>query len=153
MANEIQNKLGSRTALTITLNSLASSSSRVGRQSTLIDNSSTQFTKIEISVKVTSVGTPTANTALYVHLIRGNGTERSDSAGASDAALTQLNADLIGILKVGGSPSSGQVLEGSWIIHDPGREWGIQVWHDMTAALHGSAGNAASYVAIVPEVQ
>lgn len=154
-AKDILSKFGSRTALVITLNSLASSAVRVGRQSDIVSNATTRYTELEVAVKVTvaAAATPTANTQVHVHLIRSNGTERTDSAGASDAALTQKSAPLIGIIQVGGSPVINQVLEGLWVVNAPFIEWGVMIWHDLGVALHASAGNVVAYVGKHPEIQ
>lgn len=154
-AKSILSKFGARVALTIDLDSLASSAVRVGRQSTIISNATTRYTTLEIAVKVTVANgtTPTANTAVHVHLIRSNGVERSDSAGTTDAGLTQNSASSIGVLQVGGSPVINQVLEDLWVVNAPFLEWGVMIWHDLGVALHASAGNVVSYVGKHPEIQ
>lgn len=153
MANEIPNKLTARTALTITLNGLASSLTRVGRQSTIVADLTNQYTFVRIGVMVTSSGTPTARRAVYVHFLSYNGTENTDNCGASDAAFTVISAPCIGIIGVGPSPSSGQVLAGDFLVNNPGRRWGIAVWHDTGVALHATAGNSAAYIGGLPEIQ
>lgn len=83
-------------ALTITLASLASSSVGVGRQSTLI--TSNTASSALITVKFTVGTTPTANSLIYVYLLRGDGTITDDNAGSSDAGITIINAPILGTI-------------------------------------------------------
>ena len=157
MPNEIKDKFGSSTALTITLASLSSSTSGVGRQSTLIDNTTLGYQKLHIFVKIKQGTSPVANRAVYVYLLKAddNATEhRSDGAGTSDAALTVVNAQLIGAMYNGTSPSTGDVLYGEFVVHDPGRQWGVAIVHDTGATLNSTGSNHwARYVGANPEVQ
>lgn len=154
MANEIREKFTSPASLTLTLASLGSSTAGVGRQSTLVDNSTTGHKRIYIFLKVKQGTSPTGNRGVYVYAIRGNGTIRSDQAGASDGALTVTNAQLLGVMRNAASPSTGDVLQGDIIFDDPGREWGICVVHDTGVALDSTEGNHAySWVGDLPEVQ
>lgn len=89
---------GTTTAFTITLASLASSAVGVGRQSTLITSNTAG--SAHIAVKFTVGTTPTAGSLIYVYLIRGDGTINDDNAGASNAALTVINAPLLGTILV-----------------------------------------------------
>ena len=68
MANEIKDKYGSTTALTISLASLASSTSGVGRQSTLVDNSTSKYQDILVYVKIKQGTSPTGSRGVCVHL-------------------------------------------------------------------------------------
>src|SRR5262245_24589103 len=121
MANEIKDKLGVSTALTITLASLADGA---GRQSTMVDNGTARYQELLVYVKCKmGSSAPNPNSIIEVYLLRGDkdgGTEHlSDGAGAGDAALTPLNAQLIGALRNKLSPSAGDVLHGEFLIHRP----------------------------------
>lgn len=87
---------GTATAFTITLASLANSTAGVGRQSTLITANTARSALI--TVKFTTGTSPTANTLIYVYLIRGDGTINDDNAGSSDAGITIINAPLLGTI-------------------------------------------------------
>ena len=154
MANEIKQKYGSSTTLTVTLANLASSAGG-GRQSTMVDNSNDRFELIHLFVKVKLGTNPNNNKTVQVYLLQGNGNGlRTDGAGATDAAITVKNAPLVGILDTGASAGTGDVLQGQFAIHDPGPEWGVAIVHDTGAALDGTPGNhAVEYVGKNPEIQ
>lgn len=155
MASEIKDLFGSSTAFTITLASLASSTAGAGRQTTIVDNTSTRFSELLVWAKIKQGTSPTANRSVYVYLIRSDGSgNRTDNAGASDAALTIKNAKIIGILNNGSAPSSGDVLYEWFYIHKPGREFGLCVVHDTVAALDATNSNSElRYYGINPESQ
>lgn len=134
MANIILAEHGTPTAMTITLAALASSTAGVGRQSTIIDNTN-NAKKVHLYVGITVGTTPTIDTNIYVYLIKSDGTLRSDSAGASDAAWTQVNARLLGVIRVPAVTSDIQ-YQGEFIIRNPGPEWGIGIVHDTGVNLH-----------------
>ena len=156
MPNEIKDKLGTSTALTITLASLADGA---GRQSTLIDNATVRYQEILVYVKCKmGSSAPNANSIIEVYLLRGDkdaGTEHlSDGAGASDAALTPLNSQMIGALRNKASPAVGDVLYGEFLVHRPGPKWGIAIFNRSGQALDSTGSNHwARYVGINPEVQ
>ena len=128
MPNEIKDKLSTSAALTITVASLADGS---GRQSTLVDNATDRYQDLLVYVKLKTGTSPTGNKTCDIYLIRGDDdatTEHlSDGAGASDAAITPLNAQLIGTVKTKASPSTGDVLDGEFLVHRPGPTWGIAI--------------------------
>jgi hypothetical protein len=157
MANAIKPLHASVSALTITLASLASSTSGVGRQSTIVDNSTNRYKRIQLSIS-TKLGTsPTGPRGVYIHLIRSNndGTPiLDDAAGASDAAHTVLNAPLVGVLMTKTSPATGDVLAGNFIIENPGPKWGVSINHDTGVNLDSTGGNhVVSFIGIVDEIQ
>jgi hypothetical protein len=158
MANKILPKFETAGTLTISLGSLASSTSGVGRQSTMVDNSTNRYKRVRLFLKIKLGTTPTSAKAIYVYGLRGdlNGTpHRTDGAGASDAALTVLNAPLIGVIKNKDSgASTGDNCYGEVIFEDPGPEWGIAIVHDTAVNLDATGGNHyARYIGEEPEVQ
>lgn len=156
MPNEIKDKLGTSAALTITLASLADGA---GRQSTLVDNGTTRFQEILVYVKCKmGSSAPNANSIVEVYLLRGDkdaGTEHlSDGAGTTDAALTPLNAQLVGALRNKTSPAAGDLLYGEFLIHRPGPKWGIAVFNRTGISLDSTGSNHwVRYVGVNPEVQ
>jgi len=159
MANEIKDKFSASAALTITLASLASSTAGVGRQSTLVDNSSARYGELVVYVKITVGTTPTANTPIYVYLIRSDndGTDhRTDGAGASDAALTVNNAPLLGVIMVPATTSD-TAYYGEFSTRPYGAvgpEWGIAIVQSTTVNLNSTGGNHwVRYIGVNPEVQ
>jgi hypothetical protein len=147
MANTFLDTFANSANFTITLASLASSTAGVGRQSTLIDNSVTRATWARVFVKATTTATTTANSVIGIYLIRGDGTNRDDAAGASDAGFTVKNASLIGTLTTGATTTA-QTLQGMFDVYGLGKEWGIALVNGTGAALSSTASDfAASYVA------
>ena len=155
MANEIKQKLGTSSTGTITLASLATSTTNVGRQSTMIDNSTVLAQKVQIYVKVTTGTSPTADKSIKMYLIKGdgNGTAyRTDGAGASDAALTVANAQLIAAAATSSASDTAYYLEATVI--SPGDEWGIQITHDTAVNLNSTGSNHFfHYTEELPEIQ
>jgi hypothetical protein len=156
MANEIKDKFSTSAPMTISLGSLADGA---GRQSAMVDNAAARYPEILVYVKCKmGSSAPHANSIVEVYLIRGDKdatTEhRSDGAGASDAALTPLNAQLIGALRNKASPLAGDVLYGEFVVHRPGPGWGVAIFNRTGQAFDGTGGNHwVRYVGVNPEVQ
>lgn len=142
-------------ALTITLASLANSTAGVGRQSTEIDNTTNRYNKIEVSCNIKMGTSPTADTLVYVYLVRNNNDTtaiRDDGAGASDAGLTVVNSQIIGSLR-NPSTSTGNVLKGNFIVDDPGPKFCIAIVNSTGASLDSTGGNhVISYAGITKDI-
>lgn len=144
-----QDVFASATAFTITLASLASSVVGVGRQSTLVTGNTARSALI--AVKFTVGTTPTANTLIYVYLIRGDGTLNDDGAGASDAALTVINAPLLGTILVPAATSNTAytALFDTKFLGSLGPSFGIAVVNSTAVTANATGGNfTAEYRAI-----
>ncbi len=155
MAGDLKGKFGtSNQTLTISLNSLASSTVYVGRQSTVVDNTSNVFLDALVFVKVKTSASSLANDkAVYVYALAtaDGGTTYTETAGASDAGLTLTNppnARLIGVIN---TPSTATVYNaGPWsvaaafggVLPD---HWGICVVNVTGQNLDASAGGSAWY--------
>jgi len=156
--------VGSSSALTITLASLASSTTNVGRQSTMVDNSTTRYGRVLVSVSIKLGTSPSASKAIYVYGIRSNKDAtaiRDDGAGASDAAWTRKNAEYLyypntrrpSIIYCGAA-ATGDVFKQTFYFDDPGPEWGVGIVHDTGANLDSTGGNhVISYLGENPEAQ
>lgn len=134
----------SSTAFTISLASLASSTSGVGRQSTIVDNTTNAYTAIWVACNIKMGTSPSNSSPVYIYLIRddNNGTNiRDDGAGASDAGLTVVNAPLIGTLFTKASAATGDVLKGIFYVPAPGPKFGIAVVNATGVALDSTGGN------------
>ena len=158
MANEIKDKFSSSTAMTITLAGLGSSASLVGRQSTLVDNTTARYGRLLVYYNIKLGTSPTGNKSIFFYLIRGDDDatpHRDGSAGASDAAWTaQEGMAPVWVERDKASPSTGDVIKGSFIVDIPGPEWGIGVVHDTGVNLDSTGGNHwVRYVGLNPEVQ
>jgi hypothetical protein len=142
MAN-IKSAFGTITAFTLTAASLASSNAGVGRQSTMVDNTTNLFFGALLNLLIKTGTTPTANTLIYVYLIRDNRDTtplRDDNAGASDAAITIVNAQLIGVL-INPSATTGtnlpKILD-TGFLGELGPGWGIALVQATQVALSAS---------------
>lgn len=151
MANLLIENYSSITAFTISGNSLASSTAGVGRQATLIDNTSNLYPEGIISLTVKLGTSPTNNTAVYVYLLRNNNDSTAiidDGAGASDAGITIINAPQIAVLGTGASASTGQLLKLNIPVYDLAPKWGIALVNSTGVALDASAGIVASFIGV-----
>jgi len=148
MPNAILPKYAAEQTLAITLgdgvNGLASSTTGAGRQSTMVDNSVTRFKRIRLFIKLTQGAGGTGSKGAYVLALRGDGNtgspHRTDNAGSGDAALTALNAPLIGVIGNQASAPSGAVY-GEFVLEDPGPEWGVLIYHDFGVNLSATGAN------------
>lgn len=156
MPNAILTKTDAVQTFTLTLASLADGA---GRQSTVIANSSNRPAAIVyLKIRAGAVA-PTAGFTYDVYLIRSSSASspsyRSDGAGASDAALTQLNARLLGSIVVTATANGyfyGE-FDTSWA-GPLGPEWGIIVMNRSGQALSATEGDHyKAYVYYYPEVQ
>jgi hypothetical protein len=156
----IKDLLASDAALTITLASLASSTAGVGRQSTIVDNTTNRYPRVVVYYKIKLGTSPTSARAVYFYLIRsdadGTTKHRDGAAGASDAAWT-ATPDLIPAWVAADKASgaaTGDVLQGSFTIDTPGPEWGVGVVHDTGVNLDSTGSNHwLRYVGVTPEAQ
>ena len=142
MATLILPKESAVTAFAITVAGLASSTAGVGRQSTLVDNTSNRYNRIYGFAKIKLGTSPTSNSLVTIYLVRGDETPiRTDNAGASDAAITLKNAVPVWTLTTGPSAATGDVLYGDFVIDDPGKYWAIAIVNSTGVALDSTAAN------------
>lgn len=148
----IKDQFSAVSAFTITLASLANSTAGVGRQSTMIDNSTNLYESAIISLTITTGTTPTANTPIYVFLIRSNKDTtaiRDDGAGASDAGITIVQSVPLGAIIVPAATSNAAYKRNfdTSSLGPLGPEWGIAVVNSSGAALNSTGGNhVASWI-------
>lgn len=157
MANAIKTKTTAKANFTITLASLANNAAR---QSTMIDNSSDNYGRAMVYLRMKSSGTtPTAGSVYEVYLIRGDdpssSTYRTDNAGASDAAITIENATLLGAIAVTANANKNFYGEFSTRELGPlGPEWGIAVKNVSGQAVSATGSDfLAEYVYVYDEIQ
>lgn len=137
----LKDNFAAASALTITLASLGNGSAR---QSTEVDNTSNLYVGLYVACNIKLGTSPTSNTIISVYILRNDnaGTPiRDDGAGASDAAITIKNAQLIGTLTTGGSAATGDVLKGIFYIDNPGPKFSIAVKNGSGVALDATGGN------------
>ncbi len=146
-------KTDARATFTITVDSLASGSAV---QSTLIDNSSLNRPAAIVFVRLESNGSnPTAGTTYDVYLLRKDGTNATDGAGASNAAITIENAPLLGSIVVTANANKDFYGEFDTSLLGPlGPTWGIAIKNNSGQALHAATSTSVcAYMTYYPEVQ
>lgn len=149
MATRIHADHGASTSLAATLASLATSTAGVGRQSDMVNNLD-NAQMVRIFFLITTGTSPVANKTIQFYLINGDDPSssniRTDGAGASDAGLTVVTAPLVYVVQTNGT--SNQPYRGSFLIRNPGPEWGIAVVHDTGVNLHATGSNHSLRYAI-----
>jgi len=149
MAN-IKEALGTSTAITITLNSLASSAT-AGREATAIDNSSNLFLDALVTaILKIGAGTPANDKCAYVYAYGSeDGTNYTDNATGSDAAITLRDPTCLRLVAVVPMPSASVTYKAVFSIAQAfggalPRKWGIVIRNYCGISLD-SSGNSASY--------
>jgi|SRR3954467_2971423 len=142
---------GTATAITMTLASLASSTTDVGRQSTVVDNSTVDGLDVIVGGKVTVGTTPTVNKQIEIWFFGSyDGTSYSGGAGATDAALTPVGSKfLMHLGQIINVPSTTSNVTFTWIVPsllavfggNIPPKWGVFITHNTVAALNATAGN------------
>lgn len=159
MPNEIKDKFGASAAMAILLGGLASSTTGVGRQTTLVDNTVARYGRVIIYAKITLGTTPTGGRGVYFHILRKDNTPTpnahiDDGAGTTDAGHTVLNATRVWTMIDKATPATGDILQDSFVIESPGDYWGLSVNHDTEVALNYLEENHyIRYEGLNPEIQ
>jgi hypothetical protein len=152
-AKEIRLKFDGWVSLTQTLLSLANAAAR---QSTLISNTTLRWGALLTYRIKSGAAAPTVGTIYELFLLKGNGTVRTDNAGASDAAITIQNAQLFGTLQVTATANANftDVFDTA-PLGKLGPEWGTAVRNSSGQALSAGAETdfVKQYNAYVPELQ
>lgn len=157
MGQETLKQFGTTGALTITLDSLASSTGgKTVAYSNRVDNSSTKAEAIHIYVKIKTpasgkesvvVSTDAHGTStykvredghIYVWGFRADASSHHVSvdgaAATGTSGLSVRNAELLGTLTVP-APNAALVVQGAFRFDDPGPWWQIGIGHDLEADL------------------
>jgi hypothetical protein len=149
---DIKQAFGASTAITITLNSLASSAT-AGRESTAVDNGTDKFSDALLSVSAKlAAGTPANDKAIYVYgYASEDGTNYTDPATGADAAVTTVrvptNLVLIGVIM---APDSGALTyKGVFSVAKAfggvlPRKWGVVI-RNYTGVAFDTTGNSVTY--------
>lgn len=144
MPTTVLPKFSAAAPLTITLAGLANSAAGVGRQGTIVDNSTSRYERITVYARVKLGTSPSASALVKFFLIRddGSGTpNRTDNAGASDAGITLTNALPVGTLISSATAATGDVLQGSFVVENPGPKWTLAAVNSTGVALDATGGN------------
>lgn len=143
-------------ALTITLTSLASSTTFVaGWESTAINNSSSpRSIDSELTAKITTGTTPTVDTEIRIYAYQPLNPDTPtypDTITGANAAVTLTSAYTLsggfvamGSTAVAATSNVGYPIKCLSLAQAYGKEpkrWGLYVTHNTVAALHGTGGN------------
>lgn len=144
---DLKQAFGASTAITITLASLASASAR---QSAVVDNASNLFldVMVNLSVKLAS-GSPGGERTVYVYVYGSeDGTNYTDNATGSDAAITMRSPTNLRPLGIINTPDSGALTYKSGPMSVAAafggvipRKWGIVVVNNTGLALSATEGD------------
>lgn len=128
-----------RATFTITLASLANATAR---QSTMITNSSNYPAAIINLTLVSGAAAPTVGSVYEIYLLRSDGTQADDSAGASDAAITIENSQCIDTIVVTATAAKAFHKTIDTAPFGPlGTSWGIAVKNSSGQALSTTEGD------------
>jgi hypothetical protein len=142
--SNIQPKFGTPTELEITLAALASSTSQtVGRQGPIVNNATTRYDLIRLFIKFTTGTSPTTGKSVFIFGIRGDGTRRTDGAGATDAAFTRQTAELLKTIPT--DATSDKAYQPDVLFPNPGPEWTIAIVHDTGVNSNATPANHHVY--------
>lgn len=149
MPDDLRTGYGSLgTSITITLTSIVEGGAR---ESTAIDNSSNLFDEADVyvAVKLPS-GTPASDKTIYVYLYMSHdGSNYTDNATGSDAAVTMRSPTNFRLLGTIATPDSGAltykaVFSTADVVRRLTSKWGIVVVN-KTNLTFDSSGHSASY--------
>lgn len=136
MPNIIKAEHDASVALTITLASLADGAARQSDMVSNIDNAQ----MLRVYYKITTGTSPTVNETIELYLLSGDLVNiRTDNAGGTDAAITIDTAPPVEIITV--DATNDKAYRGSFLIRNPGPEWGIAVKNSTGVALNSTGGN------------
>ena len=154
MANDVKISEQALANFTITLNAttLASGSAE---QATFLTNSSPSYPAAIVNIIIKTGTAPTAGKAYEIYLLRADaaGTYRTDGAGASDAAITIVNANLLGTIVV--TASANALFYGDFdtsFLGPLGPSWAIAIKNATDQAANAS-GHVAEYIYYNPQIQ
>ena len=137
----IKNEFNTSAAMTITLASLADSS---GRAATAIDNSANKFISADVRIKIKTGATGVSATGyIAVYLVRSeDGGSYDDGFAGTDAALTPVNATLLGILTANANATT---YNGVFDLAQLGitlpKKWSIAIVNKTGVALDATGAN------------
>jgi hypothetical protein len=136
--------------MTITLASLATSTTDVGRQSTAVDNTSVDGLDFIVGGKITTGTSPTVNKQIEIWFTGSyDGTSYSGGAGASDAGFTPVGTkNLMHLGQIINVTATSNVTY-TWIVPSLAAvfggivpsKWAVFVTQNTGAALNATAGN------------
>ena len=136
MPNIINAEHSASIGMIITIASLANG---VFRQSDMVNNLD-DAQMVRIYFKVTTGTSPTVNETLEFYLLTGNlGAIRTDNAGASDAIIIIETAPIVNVVQI--DNISDKTYRGSFLIRNPGPEWGIAIGNNSGASLNSTGSN------------
>lgn len=156
MTNNILQSIGTSTAFTITLDSLADGA---GRVSAPITDGSPSVSKYMIfACSAIGASAPDAGSLIKFYLVRADDASsehRDGGVGAGDTAISNLSrfekqAQLVHVQVVEATDTV--VYKCSFVIEDPGTDWQIAVVNHTGQAL-ASSGSYVRYRTVIDQIQ
>jgi hypothetical protein len=155
MPNIVLAEHGNSTELDITLASLADGSARQSDMINNVDNAQ----MVRVFYEITTGTSPTNNNDISIYSLHGDAPNisggsniRTDNAGLSDADITIETASVVEIITI--DATSDKTYRGSFLIRNPGPEWGIAVENNTGVALNATGGNhSIFYITENQEIQ
>lgn len=157
--SDIKTKYGSHSqALTITIASLANNAAR---ESTVVDNGTNLFLDALVSLKIkTGAGTPGAGPVVnvYAYGTVNDGTDYSDGATGSDAAITLTSPPNVRLIGVINTPAASTTYKGGPFSVAAAfggvlpAKWGIIIENKEGQTLDATGGNhSATYQGVLAQ--
>lgn len=147
----LRRKYGTRTAITITLASLANAAARVSNQVD-VTGSDIGPLKIKLEVKVKTGGSaPTAGSTVQVFIVRGEdatgfvdgglaATDTSYTSGSTPTAA-QIRDQLVFVGAIVVTSATATTYQRSFIVDDPGPRFSVYIFNDTGQTLDSTGGN------------
>ena len=137
---------GSSTPSTITATGLDSLVNASAYSLGLISNINGSFEGamiIRVYYKIVTASSPTAGDSITFYLLQGdNGSNATDGATTSAGTITIYTASSISVIQIASTITT---YQGSFIIRNPGPQWGIAVLNNSGVSL-ASSGHSITYV-------
>jgi hypothetical protein len=139
MMADVKKAYGTKTALTITLTSLANAA---GRGSTVVSNTTDKFEDVILQVQTAAAAANTGVVNVYVYAALGD-TTYDDAFGGTDAAATQRNAQYLDSITLNGTTVVTKTLRGIAAAFGGvmPEKWGVIVANASGGGLSATGGN------------
>ena len=102
---------------------------------------------IRVYYKIVTAGSPVAGDTITFYLLQGdNGSNATDGATTSTGTITIQTAKAMDVIQIASGVTT---YQGSFIIRNPGPQWGIAVANNSGVSL-ASSGHSITYVTESP---
>jgi hypothetical protein len=148
--------LGTRTAFTITLASLANVAGRVSTQIDLTDAAGLAPQGLLVQLKIKTATAPTAGTTIQVYWARGEdgtgfvdgslaATDTGYTSGSSPFTAAQIRDQLQFVGSIPVQVTGSLTYQSTFIITDPGPRGSLYIFNDCGQALSSTGGDHSAH--------